>query len=310
MFRIEHESPMEPRWNFVAILQQARVICFRRAFIKRFDALPDVTWRFRKGGTTMGTSKHKLLCAIGLASSLLGLTAIAQAADLPPAPPVYKTPAVYAPPPFSWTGFYIGGNLGGGWSQGNITDSVFGLNFTNGTRGAFIGGGQVGGNYQINNFVVGAEADFDWFANNNNSGPGILLPNATTLRVSANNRWVTTLAARFGLAVDRVLIYAKGGGGWVGAGNFAVTNVGTGAVATVSNSNTNSGWLVGAGVEWAFAQNWTVKAEYDFLGLSNNSFTATVPTAGGPFTDTFSTRNRDVQMFTVGVNYLFNFGGY
>jgi outer membrane immunogenic protein len=260
----------------------------------------------------MGTSTHKLLCAIGLASSLVGLSAIAQAADLPAAPPVYKAPAVYAPPVFSWTGFYIGGNLGAAWSNGNYTDSLFGLNWTNGgNRASFIGGGQIGGNYQINNFVIGAEADFDWLANNNNSGPGILLPNGTTLRVSANNRWVTTLAARFGVTFDHALLYAKGGGGWVGAGNFAVTNVGTGAVVTASNSNTNSGWLVGGGLEYAFTQNWTVRAEYDFLGLSNNSVTVTVPTAaGGTFTDTFSSRNRNVQMFTVGVNYLFNFGAY
>ena len=104
----------------------------------------------------------------------MGTSLAANAADLPPAPAVYKAPRC-TPPQFSWTGFYIGGNLGGGWGQGNVVDSLFGVNFSNG-NGSFVGGGQVGGNYQINSFVIGAEADFDWFANNNNSGNGTTVP--------------------------------------------------------------------------------------------------------------------------------------
>ena len=110
-----------------------------------------------------------------------------------------RAPVAYipAPPPFSWTGFYIGGNLGAGWGQGNVVDSLFGVNFTNGNQVSFVGGGQVGGNYQIGSFVIGAEADFDWFANNNNSGNGTTVSIAgvpTILRVSANDRWETTLS--------------------------------------------------------------------------------------------------------------------
>jgi len=254
---------------------------------------------------------HKLLRTTAILALLVGAPFAAQAADLArPAPPPPQAPAfIPGPPPFSWTGFYIGGNLGAGWGDGNVTDTLFGVNFNTNNNASFVGGGQIGGNYQIGSFVVGAEADFDWFANNNNSGPGILLPNGNTIRVSANDRWVTTLAARAGYAFNTVLLYAKGGGGWVGAGNFAVTNVGTGASVALSNSNTNTGWLVGGGVEWAFAQNWSVRAEYDFLGLSNKSYTVAVPTLAGPtFADTFSTSNRNVQMATVGVNYLFNWG--
>lgn len=256
---------------------------------------------------------NKLLRATAITSLLLlGSSLGAEAADLPPAPPVYKAPPVV--PMFSWTGFYIGGNVGGGWSQGSWTDSLFGVNWNNPNNNAvFIGGGQVGGNYQIQNFVVGAEADFDWAANNRNSGNGVTIgtPNGPqTLQLSSNNRWITTVAARVGYAFDRVLVYAKGGGGWVGNGNFTLLNVNTGATVSVSNSNTNSGWLVGGGVEWAFAQNWTVRAEYDFLGLSNRSI---VVPAGFPVLagDTFTSNNRNVQMATVGINYLFNWGsGY
>src|SRR5580704_2433408 len=241
-----------------------------------------------------------LLRATALTSLLLlGTSLAANAADLPPAP---RAPVPYMPvavPVFSWTGFYIGGNVGGGWSRGNVVDSAFGVNFNNGNSTSFLGGGQVGGNYQIGAFVIGAEADFDWFANNNNSGNGTTVP-AGIFRASANDRWETTLAARFGYAWDHALFYGKAGGGWVGAGNFAVTNVGTGASVAFSNSNTNTGWLVGAGVEYAFTQNWTAKLEYDYLALNNASFTVTLP--GTPIVDTFTNGGRNVQTLTVGVN--------
>jgi outer membrane immunogenic protein len=248
-----------------------------------------------------------LLSATALVAFGLSATS-AEAADLVAPAPVYKAPPAYVPP-FSWTGFYIGGNVGVGWSQGNVTDDFFGLNLTNSNNASFLGGGQVGGNYQIGQFVIGAEADFDWLANNQNSGTTVSV-GGTTLQVNSNDRWITTVAGRLGYAFDHVLIYGKGGGGWVGNNNFTVTNVPTGASFSLANDSTNSGWLAGGGVEWAFAPNWTVRAEYDFLGLSNRSFTlpATFPVAALAG-DTFTTHDRDVQMFTVGVNYLFNWPG-
>ena len=60
------------------------------------------------------------------------------------------------------------------------------------------------------------------------------------------------------------LFYGKAGGGWVGNDDFTINNLTTGTSITASN-NTNSGWLVGAGIEWAFAPNWSVKIEYDYL---------------------------------------------
>src|SRR5262245_57814815 len=77
-------------------------------------------------------------------------------------------PPAYVPAPFSWTGFYIGGNIGGAWNQSNVTDSFFGLVFNNpSNNGVFIGGGQVGFNYQFSNIVLSVESDFDWAGNNN-----------------------------------------------------------------------------------------------------------------------------------------------
>jgi outer membrane immunogenic protein len=216
--------------------------------------------------------------------------------------------AVKAPPPpppvpvFSWTGFYIGANIGGAWSNNRWTDTLFLTPFNNNNNGVFIGGGQIGGNYQIGQFVIGGEWDFDWAANNNNN-TGIIIPGVGNIVVTNNNRWITTVAARFGWAIDHWLLYGKAGGGWVGNNNLTITNLTTGASFTCGTG----GWLVGAGVEYAFTNNWTVKLEYDYLGLGNRTFF--VP-AGSPFLagDTFTTNNRNVQMVKVGVNYLFNWG--
>jgi outer membrane immunogenic protein len=249
--------------------------------------------------------KH-LLASLATAAMLLSPLA-AGAADLPmkaaPPPPL---------PIFSWTGFYIGGNIGGAWSNNRWTDTVFLTNFNNGNNGVFIGGGQIGGNYQIGQFVIGGEWDFDWAANNNNSA-GVAIPGVGNVVVSSNNRWISTVAARFGWAIDHWLLYGKAGGGWVGNSNFTVTNLTTGASFSCGNigfncNNSTGGWLLGAGFEYAFAPNWTVKAEYDYLGLGNRTFTVPAGAFGQLAADTFTTNNRNVQMVKVGVNYLFNWG--
>jgi outer membrane immunogenic protein len=232
-------------------------------------------------------------------------TAVAGAADLPvkAAPP--------APVPvFSWTGFYVGANVGGAWAHNNWTDTVLLTNFNNGNNGAFIAGGQVGGNYQIGQFVIGGEWDFDWAANSN-SGNGVFVPALGNLVVTSNNHWITTVAARFGWAFDHWLLYGKAGGGWVGNNNLAVTNVTTGVSLTCGTftncGNNNGGWLLGVGAEWMFVPNWSVKFEYDYLGLGNRTFfiPATAPLLPG---DTFTSNNRNIQMVKFGVNYLFNWG--
>ena len=191
----------------------------------------------------------------------------------------------------------------------DVTDTLFGLNFSNGNsnNGVFIAGGQVGGNYQFGNFVVGLEGTFDWAAKNNSNHDRDCRSGScgNIVQVTSNNTWVSTLAARFGVAFDRVLVYGKGGGAWVGNNSFTVTNVTTGVSVTGSNSNTTTGWVVGAGIEWAFATNWTVKAEYDYIGLSgrtiHHSSRVPVPSPG----DTFTTGSNNIQMATVGVNFLF-----
>jgi len=251
--------------------------------------------------------------------AFIGIGGSALAADLPPAPPA-RAPAAYVTPVapvFNWTGFYLGGNLGAAWTQAKVSDTL-GNSWSNSQKATFAGGGQIGANYQFAGWaVVGVEADFDWLANNSNSSNAIDT-NIGAIQFSANNRWMTTIAARFGVAADNWLFYAKGGGGWVGVGNPTITNVTTGGSISVSNSNSNSGWLAGAGVEWAFLPNWTARLEYDFLGLNSQSHTvtATIPAGVGscaitsvggcPFSDTLTQNNRDVQTLTLGINYLFH----
>ena len=120
----------------------------------------------------------------------------AMAADMPlKAPP---------PPVFSWTGFYIGANIGGAWSHSSITDNVTGasLGFDN---SGFIGGGQIGFNYQINRFVLGVEWDIDG-TSINKTGPGVVTAFGT-LQGSVNTDWVSTLTGRIGLGWDLSLIH-------------------------------------------------------------------------------------------------------
>ncbi len=248
-------------------------------------------------------------------AGVIGLTALgmahqASAADMavkaaPPPPPL---------PVFSWTGFYVGANIGGAWANDGFHDTLFGTNFNNAGSGVFIGGGQIGGNYQIGQFVIGGEWDFDWASNHNNS-TGVIIPGVGNIVVNNNDRWITTVAARFGWAINHWLLYGKAGGGWVGSNSLTLTNLNTGFQVTCGSfngfgnscSNSAGGWLLGAGFEYAFTNNWTVKAEYDYLGLGNRTFTVPV---GSPFLvgDTFTTNNRNVQMVKVGVNYLFNWG--
>ena len=241
---------------------------------------------------------------LGVLCALIGISGAALAADLPPRP----APAPYIPavvPVYNWTGFYIGGNLGAAWTQGNVSDS-FGDSWSNSQQAVFAGGGQVGANYQFNWLVVGVEADFDWLANNSNSTNSVSVPGGDSFQLSANNRWMTTVAGRVGVAANNWLFYAKGGGGWVGVNNPTLTDVTTGNSLSVSNSNSNSGWLAGAGIEWGFAPNWTARLEYDFLGLNNQTFTVPAGTSFGNPASSITITDRDVQTLTVGVNYLFN----
>ncbi|MGA9036115.1 MAG: outer membrane beta-barrel protein, partial [Pseudolabrys sp.] len=208
--------------------------------------------------------------------------ASALASDLPTKAPVNKTPI--APPPYNWSGFYVGANFGGAWTNGSL--NIPGNNFYGGIT-EFIGGVQAGYNFQAGHLLLGVEGDFDWATFNHPIFP------APTLG-SVSNHWMSAVGGRIGLVNDRWLVFAKMGGGWVQSS--AIVNVP--GSPSWNGSSTNGGWLIGGGIEYGFKAHWTVKLEYDYLALSNwNS--ATVPVAG---------LSRDVQMIKAGINYKFESG--
>jgi outer membrane immunogenic protein len=220
------------------------------------------------------------------------------AADLTVKAPVYTPPPVQI---FSWSGLYLGANIGGARLRRTVDESFFGREFSNSGNGRFIGGGQVGYNYQFanSNFVLGAEADFDWAGKKD--GNGVAIPGVGVIQVTSGNASITTAAARFGFARDHWLFYGKAGVGWVGGQGITVTNLTTGASISSSISNTRSGGLFGVGVEWAFGNNWSAQLEYDHLSLGSRSF---VVPAGAPFLvgDAFTSKT-SLDMIKLGLNY-------
>ena len=252
----------------------------------------------------------KRFMIVGAFALLAGEQALA--ADLPPPAPMPRAPAVYVPAPvpyYNWTGFYIGGNAGVFWQQGNLSDQ-FSNSFPTSNSIKGLGGGQVGVNYQFSNgVVVGAEAMFDWRFNNNNTSTSTL--NAATgvpgpASITVNNSWLTTATGKLGYAWDRTLVYAKAGGAWVGSSNPTfVTGAGT---FSPSVSTSNWGWTVGAGVEYAFWGTWSARLEYDYIGLTNQTFTVPAGTGGFTVADQFTFNNRNINMVTAGINY--KFGGW
>ena len=184
----------------------------------------------------------------------------ALASDLPTKAPAYKTPI--AAPPYNWSGFYVGANFGGAWTNGSL--NIPGNNIYGGIT-EFIGGVQAGYNFQAGHVLLGIEGDIDWASFNH---PALSAP---TLG-SVSHRWISTVAGRVGLVNDRWLVFAKLGGGWV----HSDATVNVPGSPFWNGSSTNGGWLIGGGIEYGFKAHWTVKLEYDYLALSSwNS--ATVP---------------------------------
>lgn len=221
--------------------------------------------------------KGLLLGTTALAA--IGLNVAAHAADIVTKAP----PTSLIAPPYNWSGFYVGANFGGAWSSGSL--KIPGNNFYGGLT-EFMGGVQAGYNFQLGHLLLGVEGEFD--------GATFGRPTLSTPTLgSVSQNWIATAAGRVGFVQDRWLVYGKLGGGW--AYSNALLNF-PGVV--WNGSNTSSGWLAGAGVEYGFKSNWTLKLEYSFLSLGNWT-SPTLPAVQ---------LNRDLQMVKFGVNYKFENG--
>jgi len=215
----------------------------------------------------------------------------AHAADLPAHPaPAPVAPVVYAPPVYNWSGFYIGGNVGGGFANSSWTDPFTGASDTF-SKDGFIGGGQIGANVQFNALVLGVEGDFDWTSLKSSGTDS--LGNI----INTNTQWTSTVTGRIGPAFDRLLVYGKGGVAF--ANDESSVNLISGA--TASASNTRTGWTAGAGLEYALAQNWTARIEYDYLGFGSE--TLNLATTAFPTYNPGASLN--VQEVKAGINFKF-----
>ena len=258
-------------------------------------------------------------CALALSAS------IASAADLPSrkAPPEPYLPM--KPVGFSWTGFYLGVNGGYAWGPAKnaitlsnswgVESAALQNRFTQDggatlSPGGFSGGVQAGYNVQMGSGVFGFEADVNYMD---------LSKAATNVSVGAPtytfNRgvkadWLMTIRPRLGVAIDRTLLYLTGGLAIANVKDtWSVASTG-GYLKSFNQTDTRIGWVIGGGVEHAFTNNWTIKAEYlfaDLGSLSNDSLYlpgSTFAPPGANYTETL-TRSMQINIARVGLNYKF-----
>lgn len=237
--------------------------------------------------------KRILLAAV--VSAAFGTCAFA--ADLPTKAPVSKP----LDTPYSWAGFYIGVEGGGGWADTRHTNAING-----GTSGTIrINGGVFGGTYGYNwqqgPWVVGFEGDMSWsgikdtFFDNGN--PTLFCPATFNVPCMTNLRWFGTDRARLGYTWDNVFVFGTAG---IAYGNVQGSLYNTIPTFTVGD-NTRAGFVGGFGIEWAFAPAWSVKA--DFMRADLGSKITYQHTAGAVSPEIVSLKQVDIAR--VGLNYHF-----
>jgi outer membrane immunogenic protein len=214
-----------------------------------------------------------------LAVLMAGVATGALAADLP----THKAPMAPAPmyttPPFTWGGLYLG--INGGFGYADLSNTNFG------SPGGGVIGGTIGYNWQMGQVVFGAEADLDYgFLSADNT-----FGNGTT---SFSTTWMTTERLRLGYAVDRALFYVTGGY----AGIQTQASIAD-AVAPFAGTQDSwrSGGVIGGGIEYAFTNNITAKAEYLWAPMEDKTYWAGTPDQ--------ETNRMSLSLVRVGLNYKF-----
>jgi outer membrane immunogenic protein len=272
----------------------------------------------------------RLLSVVSVAAvASIALIQSASAADMPAGAPVYKAPGLIAP---TWTGFYVGGNVGYGrdsntanvsgvasdpavapflaffLASGGITQSL------DPSAHGFVGGGQIGYNWQVKpDWLVGVEADIQG-SGIKGTDTGIATPqflDVSTTSVGKKLDWFGTVRVRAGVLVDpSLLLYGTGGFAYGKTEiSFSTADVTSGCIvgATICADNSGTrihgGWTVGGGIEAMVARHWTVRAEYLYVDLGEQTLEAPSSTAPITFSATGKFQENIVR---IGANYLFN----
>jgi outer membrane immunogenic protein len=250
--------------------------------------------------------RHVVLGSVAFFGLIAGS---AGAADLPaPAASAYRPP-----PPvvayFNWTGCYVGGNVGGLWTNREWDDAGIspgdpftGQAFGSHSANDWIGGVQAGCDYQFGGgFVIGIQGDYDW-TNANGSSVNNLVPGFTN---QTQIRSLASVTGRVGYAWDRFLGYVKAGGAWENADYNGLSSA-TGLVVSTTNA-TFSGWTVGIGGEYAFTKWLSGFVEYDYYDFGTQS--TTLVTTAGAFPIPVNIKATD-NVFKAGLNSRWSPGPY
>jgi len=237
--------------------------------------------------------KTFLLATASLAA-IAAFGASAHAADLGARP--YNTAPAYAPyaaPLYNWTGFYIGGHLGGAFAGSNAFNGLVLSDYS----ARLMGGVQAGADWQFHpNVVIGVEGQYSWLGNN---ALHSIFP--TGLVYNNNQRAIASITGRIGYTWGPGLVYVKGG--YAYSDNRETLTLGGVAVPFLLSDNHTNGYTVGAGLEYMFAPNWSAKAEYQYYNFGDSHFLA--PAALVPF----GSFHNDEHTIKAGINYRFNLGG-
>ena len=236
----------------------------------------------------------RLLLTVFAMTGLAASSAMAADLSVRSAPP----PQPIVAPASTWTGCYLGGNIGGAFGDASLSGAA-GTVSSHGS--GFAGGGQVGCDYQFagSGWVIGFRDMFDW-TSNNRSGTigGGALPTAV---VNFNNQWFDTLTGRLGYSwMPGWLGYFQGGAAW----GHTSTDVTFAGLQVGQTSKTRTGWTIGGGVEWMFMPHWSAFLEGNFMDFGSQSGTA-FTTVGACAAGCGFTAKATETTVIAGVNYRF-----
>jgi outer membrane immunogenic protein len=250
-------------------------------------------WKARRTGVAEQFSEtanmKKILLAV-VALATVTAAAPAAGADLG-ARPYYNNVPAFAAPLYNWTGFYIGGHVGGAFSGSNNFNGTV----LSDSSARVLGGIQAGLDWQFApNWVLGTEGQYSWLGKNNltSAFPGGYV-------YTNDQRGLGSITARIGYTWGPGLLYVKGG--YAYSDNSERVTLGGVPIAFLINGNHSNGWTVGTGLEYMVAPNWSVKGEYMYYDFGSSRFVT--PVALAPFGN-FHTDDHTLKL---GVNYRFNF---